>query len=102
MFKNPYTEFHGKSLILADYLSIDRTLLANERTLLAYFRTSLTLLVAGASFIQFFEIVIIQIVGWIFIPFSLIIGVIGIIRYRRINSPILDLKFMRSDISVNQ
>ena len=36
----PYTQFKKEELILRDYLAADRTALANERTLMAYIRTS--------------------------------------------------------------
>jgi putative membrane protein len=39
----------AEELILRDHLAIDRTKLANERTLLAYLRTALMLMVAGAT-----------------------------------------------------
>jgi len=59
-----------------------RTKQANERTMLAYIRTALTLVVAGLTFIKFFDNRIIEIVGWVFIPFGIINLVLGIIRYR--------------------
>ena len=59
-----------------------RTKQANERTLLAYIRTALTLVVAGLTFIKFFDNRIIEIIGWVFIPFGLINLILGIIRYR--------------------
>ncbi|HHI02786.1 MAG TPA: DUF202 domain-containing protein [candidate division Zixibacteria bacterium] len=58
-----------------------RTKQANERTLLAYMRTALTLVVAGLSFVRFFDNRIIEIIGWVFIPFGVITIVLGIIRY---------------------
>ncbi|RKX19020.1 MAG: DUF202 domain-containing protein [Candidatus Zixiibacteriota bacterium] len=58
-----------------------RTKQANERTLLAYMRTALTLVVAGLSFVRFFDNRIIEIIGWVFIPFGVITVVLGIIRY---------------------
>lgn len=48
----PYEGIKGQ-LILRDHLAADRTILANERTFLAYIRTSLTLFVAGLSFVHF-------------------------------------------------
>jgi len=59
-----------------------RTKQANERTLLAYIRTALTLVVAGITFIRFFDNQIIEIIGWVFIPIGLVNLILGIIRYR--------------------
>ncbi len=47
-----YQEFMLKQLILRDYLSIERTVLANESTFLAYIRTSLTIAVVGVTLFQ--------------------------------------------------
>lgn len=44
-----YKNFLAKQLILRDYLAIERTILTNEATFLAYIRTSLTLLVVGVT-----------------------------------------------------
>ena len=47
-----YQEFLVKQLILRAYLSIERTILANESTFLAYIRTSLTISVVGVTLFQ--------------------------------------------------
>ncbi len=78
---NPYSRFNRDQLILRDVLAADRTILANERTFLAYIRTALTFFVAGVTFIKFFDHILIEIVGYIFIPLGLIILIIGFIRY---------------------
>ncbi|MDE2399829.1 MAG: DUF202 domain-containing protein [Patescibacteria group bacterium] len=44
-----YQEFLAKELILRDYLAIERTILTNEATYLAYIRTSLTVIVIGVT-----------------------------------------------------
>jgi len=69
-----------------------RTILANERTFLAYLRTALTLFAAGVTFIRFFGIELLSIVGYIFIVFSVVLVVIGTIRYKKVNSHIKDAK----------
>jgi hypothetical protein len=43
----------GNDLPLEDKLAIDRTFLANEKTLLAYLRTGAALLIAGVLFLLF-------------------------------------------------
>jgi len=59
-----------RSALLRDHLATDQTVQSNERTLLAYMRTALTMFVAGVSFIQFFGSYIYTIIGTAFIPLS--------------------------------
>lgn len=40
---------YADDMTLNDYLSVDRTVLANERTLLSYLRTAITFIVAGIT-----------------------------------------------------
>lgn len=73
-----------ESAILRDHLAEHRTELANDRTLLAYIRTSLTLFVAGVSFIKFFDYIAIEIIGWLFIPAAVVTFAAGVVSYRRV------------------
>lgn len=75
MYKNK------ENMILRDFLATDRTILANERTFLAYVRTALSIIVAGASFIKFFDIKLINTLGYSFIPFGFIILIVGLIKF---------------------
>jgi len=72
----------GEELILRDHLALDRTRLANERTLLSYLRTSVMLLVAGGTAVKFVDrsrdVVTI---GWVFIGLSIVIAIIGVWRF---------------------
>jgi putative membrane protein len=71
-----------EELILRDHLALDRTRLANERTLLAYLRTSLMLLVAGATAVKLVDVNrSILITGWIFLVLGSIVGVVGVWRF---------------------
>ena len=63
-------------------LAIDRTILANERTMLSYTRTSLTLLVPGVSFIHFTNGSL-ELVGWAFIPCGLFAFIYGYFRFSK-------------------
>lgn len=97
MIQNPKKDnviyaFKKESLILRDLLATDRTFLANERTLLAYIRTSLSLIVAGSSFIKFSDDLLIEIVGYILVPFGAFIGIIGLIRFLRTNKDLKKIK----------
>ena len=85
MSDNPYTRFSAEELILRDHLALDRTKLANERTLLGYIRTSLALIVAGVTFTKIFNDVLIEIIGWVFILMGAWLLIYGIIRFRKIN-----------------
>jgi putative membrane protein len=90
--RNLYKKFVDRSLDLGDQLAAVRSILANERTFLAYQRTALALVVAGFSFIKFFDFFWIKIVGWIFIPASIISFTIGVLRYIRMRDLILGLE----------
>jgi putative membrane protein len=83
---NPYVKFRGHSLTLNDYLAIDRTVLANERTLLSYVRTALTMLVIGGTCIKFFDSIWIEIVGVTFLLGALATFIIGWRRYLRMRA----------------
>ncbi len=70
--------------VFQEKLAEVRTKQANERTLLAYMRTALTLVVAGLTFVRFFDNRIIELIGWIFIPFGIVTLVLGVMRYHSI------------------
>lgn len=78
-----------EKLILRDYLAIDRTKLANERTFLSYLRTSFYLILAGISFLQLKEFHDIQWIGYVLFFLSIILLPLGIYKYIKRNN---DLK----------
>ena len=90
--KNPYTNFLKEELILRDHLAIDRTVLSNESTLLAYIRTSLAVIAAGATLIHFFDEIFIKLFGAICVIAGTIILVLGYLRYRKMNKLIKEIK----------
>ena len=65
-------KFKNEELILRDYLAIERTKLANVRTLFSYIRTSLYLLTAGIGIFQIESISRLDGLAWV----CVIIGVI--------------------------
>ncbi len=67
-----------KEPIIRDFMAIERTMMANERTLLSYIRTALGFFIGGASFIEFFDNVPMQLMGWVFIPSGLIAFGLGL------------------------
>jgi len=87
-----YSRFEVSEMILRDHLAADRTTLANQSTFLAYIRTALTFFVAGVTFIKFFEVSVVVVVGWIFIPVSVLTFWLGLYRYNRLR---LDLEKLR-------
>lgn len=80
---SPYARFASEELTLRDLLAVDRTVVANERTLLGYVRTTLALLAAGASLLHFFEDAWWSMSGWALVGIAVPIGVVGIWHYLR-------------------
>lgn len=73
---------NSEELILRDHLALDRTRLANERTLLSYMRTALMLIVAGATAVKFVgESDAVIITGWVFVGLGVVVAVIGAWRF---------------------
>ncbi|MFD0844550.1 DUF202 domain-containing protein [Flaviramulus multivorans] len=70
-----------QEVILRDYLAIERTRLANERTLLSYIRSSLYLLLGGIAFFQLKEFSNFEYLAILSLVFSAIFFVIGIYRF---------------------
>lgn len=87
-----YKRMSPQALILRDELAIDRTMMANERTFLAYVRTGLSLGVAGASLMRFFETPLAEIVGWALIPAGISLTIIGAVRFGYIAREIRGLR----------
>lgn len=76
----------GRRLDLREYLALARSILANERTFLAYQRTALGQLAVAATFIHFFDHPALTIVGWLLVPSSVVTMGLGVLRYRRMRS----------------
>ena len=75
-------------LILRDILAIDRTKLANYRTLLSMVRTALYFEVMGLSVLSLKALDEIKIFAPVLFVVGLIIAVIGIINYRKMQKKI--------------
>lgn len=87
-----YKTFITNELNLNDQLAAVRSILANERTFLSYQRTALTLAALGFSLIKFFDGIWSDITGWVFLSFSIITIILGIIRYKRMRDLIFNLE----------
>lgn len=70
-----------QEVILRDYLAIERTRLANERTLLSYIRSSLYLLLGGIAFFQLKNFPDFKYLAILSLVFSAVFLVIGIYRF---------------------
>lgn len=75
-------------LKLSDILAIERTRLANTRTFLAYFRSSVFFLASGLSIIKinFFEEV--SYLGWGFVIIAPLLFLLGLYRKITVNKAI--------------
>ena len=80
-FTDEYT--NEERIILRDHLAMERTKLANERTLLSYIRSSLYLLLGGIGLVginqNLFEDL--KAVGYVAIGLSILFLAVGIIRF---------------------
>lgn len=80
-------DFENKEvMILRDYLALERTKLANERTLFSYIRTSIYLILGGIAFIKVEQFSTIVWLGYISIIVSFIMIVFGLVRFKIMNS----------------
>lgn len=70
-----------EKIILRDYLALERTKLANERTLFAYIRTSLYLLTVGVGIFEIGSIQHLRALAWLCVAVSVVLFVIGLYKY---------------------
>jgi len=70
-----------ENMILRDYLALDRTKLANERTFLGYIRTFISILLSGVGFVQFVDIEAVKYLGFVLCFISPIFFIVGIWKY---------------------
>lgn len=69
-------------LPLRDVLALDRTRLANDRTLLSWLRTAMMLLVSGVTMIKLFaDSPALMVFGGALIPVAFVVAAIGIRRF---------------------
>jgi putative membrane protein len=81
--KLPYDKYSPHEFILRDWLALDRTVLANERTFLAYGRTSLGLFLAGVTLIKVFKSNLAIGTGWVFVFVAIGVFIFGASRFRK-------------------
>lgn len=76
-------------LTLRDTLAIDRTRLANQRTLLAFLRTGLYMVIAALAVFQIKEEIDMPEAVWVLVGVGITIIIIGIINYLLMRRKIL-------------
>lgn len=72
---------NNREIILRDHLALERTRLANERTLFSYLRTSLYLLTAGIGILEIRSAWHLRWLGWICLALSVVIVFLGVYRF---------------------
>ncbi len=81
-FPQIVSDFKNKErIILRDFLALERTTLANERTLFAYIRTSLYLILGGIGFVQLKDFENIRWLGFFSFGLSAVLIVFGLLRF---------------------
>lgn len=83
MNKSDQKPEHELPLTLTERLAAERNSLANERTLLAYIRTALSLIVSGTGFANYLTSPILRVIFLAFIPVGLLVLIIGGVRFRQ-------------------
>lgn len=86
-----------EKVILRDYLAIERTRLANERTLLSYIRSSLYLLLGGIGFFQLKGFPNFKYLALLSLAFSVIFFVIGVYRFTLLKKSLKNLYYMSEE-----
>lgn len=85
IYKFSNTFQNQEEIILRDYLAMERTKLANERTLLSYIRSSLYLLLGGIAIIQLDGFENIKFIGYISLVLTILLVFIGVYRFQNLN-----------------
>lgn len=80
-----------KDLILRDFLAVDRTRLANQRTLLSMIRTGLYLVIMGLSVLSLETLEALKKFAPLFFLIGLAVIVLGAINYRKNDRKITEM-----------
>jgi putative membrane protein len=71
-----------KNTEIRDQMATQRTIFANERTLMAYLRTSVTIIAGGFAAIKFSDDVYLEVMGIALLPVGVILAIYSFMRYR--------------------
>ncbi|TQD39815.1 DUF202 domain-containing protein [Haloflavibacter putidus] len=88
---NPFKPRITNEKNLREHLALERTKLANERTLLSYIRASLYLLVGGVALLQIEDFPRLHWVGYASLFICVLFIIIGISRYIALERKLKDL-----------
>ena len=104
---NPFKTRIIDEKLLREHLALERTKLANERTLLSYIRASIYLLISGLALLQIKEYQGISLmwVGYLSLIICVMFLFVGISRYvsleRKLNSLLRSEEDLRSESNSN-
>lgn len=73
-----------EKIILRDFLAMERTSLANERTLFSYIRASLYMGIGGVAILEYEGFATFSWLSYAIFGLSFILIFIGVFRYRRL------------------
>lgn len=90
--KDFYKNFLVHQFILRDHLAIDRTMLANESTFLAYLRTGLAVSAAGGTLIHFAVSNTQDLIGGVLLLSGILIFFFGVTRYQKMKKKISHIR----------
>jgi putative membrane protein len=80
--KHLKSKYENKSdIILRDFLALERTTLANERTLFAYLRAGIYMVIAGIAFLELEEFIDLVWLSYILFTISFFLFLFGFIRF---------------------
>ena len=86
--------------LIREHLALERTKLANERTLLSYTQASLYFLLGGLALIQLKELEMMHYIGYLALVFSVLFVTVGIWRFIVLRNKMKDL--LRGEVNVPQ
>ena len=81
MIDDPYAQYKREEMILRDWLALDRTVLANKRTFLAYGRTAIALFALGIAFVRLIHHEFFEISGFVLMALGIVVFIIGTREY---------------------
>lgn len=88
---------YQEKIILRDYLALERTRLANERTLFSYIRTSLYLLTVGMGIFEIESIQHLWALAWLCVAVSVVLFILGFYKYYKLKKYLSTYAYKNSE-----